>query len=67
MNLLTQADIAKYAGFKENQKSAIVRWLKENNIKFHYGKGGTVCTTQAALDYSLIGRKNDEPETVEFL
>jgi len=68
-NLVTQADLAEWAGFRPNQKVAIIRWLKDNKIPYFYGKGGTVCTTQHALDSRLVGSQNGQPEKeqVEFV
>jgi len=62
--LLQQDDLARYSGYE--RRLDIIKWLKQNHIPFHLGKGGEPCTTLAALNHSLIGTaRQGEAVTLE--
>lgn len=61
--LLTEEELKKWTGYEQRQK--LESWLRENKIKFTYGKGNKLITTQEAVDRALVGTKaaNDREET----
>ena len=57
--LIKTDDLLEWADCK--QLARLKRWLDQNGIKYHPTPGGGICTTQAAIDASLVdSQKADE-------
>ncbi len=60
--LLTEDELKAWTGYEQRQK--LESWLRENKIKFTYGKGNKLITTADAVNQALIGTKaaNDKED-----
>ena len=54
--LITEEELFDWTDYKS--RGSLISWLQKNNIAFHTGKGGRVCTTLAAINKS--GSVNDD-------
>jgi len=61
--LLNQKDLEEWTGYQ--RPADIEKFLTRKKIPFDYGKGGTICTTQAAVDRGILGEKQ-EKKTIAF-
>lgn len=53
--LLTEDELKAWTGIGQRQK--LESWLRENKIKFTYGKGNKLLSTTDAVNHALIGTK----------
>lgn len=60
--LLTEDQLKAWTGYEQRQK--LESWLRENKIKFTYGKDNKLITTADAVNQALIGTKaaNDKED-----
>ncbi len=61
MSLYNLEALKEWTGF--DQRARVIRWLDENGIKWHKGKGGQPLTTLTQIDASFENRH----EEIEFL
>lgn len=61
--LIMQEDLMRWLGWE--QPARIERFLLKHGIPYFHGKGGRLCTTQAAIDSRLVKEVPRRPE-IEF-
>lgn len=54
-DLLNEADLQQWSGY--TQRTALIKWLRDNGIQFFFAKGGSICTTLAAVNHCLAGTR----------
>jgi hypothetical protein len=61
---IDQAEL--FARAKVGQRTALLAWLKENQIRFRFTRGGKdkgdVWTTQSQIEASFLRQKTENPE-----
>lgn len=50
-DLLNETDLQQWSGY--TQRTALIKWLRDNGIQFFFAKGGSVCTTLSAVNHRL--------------
>lgn len=54
-DLLNETDLLAWSNY--TRRTDLINWLKDNGIKFFYGRGGSICTTVGAINHILAGGK----------
>lgn len=62
--LLKQDELKEWLGFK--RPGDLEKWLRDNRVPFFYGKGGSICTTDDAINSRLIGKQPEQLKRIEF-
>ncbi len=51
-HLLTEESLMEWSGYQ--RRADIMHWLDDRGIPYWLGKGGRICTTQAAVDAAML-------------
>lgn len=64
-DLVTEPDLMDWLGIHKH--TLLEKRLRELKIPYIYGAKGKICTTQAAIDYALLGKEPEKYEPIEFV
>lgn len=51
-HLVSEESLLEWLGY--SRRADAMRWLEEHGISYWLGKGGRICTTQAAVDAAIV-------------
>lgn len=60
--LIPEDSLKDWSGYR--RRSDLEAWLRERHIPYTYGKGGRICTTEAAVTAALGGLPLPRPADV---
>jgi hypothetical protein len=70
-SLIREEGLLEWLGY--SRRSDAMKWLDEHGVPYWYGRGGRICTTQAAIDTVMTAIATHEAksrkkryESIEF-